>query len=67
MCEVDRRAVDAVKAAKAKAGAGWSLLGQELREGLVAREILNIIIANEENDGYQKAAALAFAAMNEIN
>lgn len=54
----DHRATDAIKAARKRVGHGWELLGVDLREALVLREICLTIAANEDNAGYEKAAGL---------
>ena len=56
---IEQMAANARTEAKARAGAGWSLLGEELQEALVARETLALISANQENDGWQRAGLLA--------
>lgn len=56
----------ALKNAKARAGNGWDILGADLREALVAREIASIILgqAGEEYAPAQIMLHAAFVALN---
>ena len=40
----DSRATQAVARARRRAGAGWSLLGPELQEALVAKECITVVV-----------------------
>lgn len=44
--------------AKDRAGKGWALLGEQIQEALVLAEACAIISQNEENSGWERAAAL---------
>ena len=57
--KIEQMASTARDNARTRAGAGWSLLGHDLQEALVAREALALISANEWNEGWQRAGQLA--------
>jgi len=43
-----RQAKDAIKRAKDRVGKGWSLLGPELQNALVCRELIGVVIGQAE-------------------
>jgi hypothetical protein len=53
----------AVRAARARFGAGWSLLSDPMKEAFISHEALIIISQNVENPGYEKAGKLADAVL----
>ena len=46
-----------VKAAKDRAGRGWSILGDDIREALVAKEVLSILLA-QSSESFNPTKAL---------
>jgi hypothetical protein len=53
----------AIKEARTKMGAGWAVLSKEMRFAFVAAEVVKIIAANAENQGWERAGALADLAL----
>jgi hypothetical protein len=65
----ERRAKNAVQAAKAKWGNGWAHLSEEQRKGAVALEVLAVIVGQDEESAppqvrrLQQVAELALSAV----
>lgn len=57
----------AYRGARRRAGIGWDLLGKELREALIARELLLIFASQEvaNGDRMREAAQIALEAGDE--
>ena len=57
----------AAKKAKARAGAGWGLLGGDLQEALIAREVVGVLLSQITVEGedmhvMKQIARVAYAA-----
>ena len=58
---------EAAKKAKARAGAGWDLLGADLQEALIAREVVGVLLSQITVEGedmhvMKQIARVAYAA-----
>jgi hypothetical protein len=66
-----RAANAAVKAAKARAGYGWTLLGPDLQHALIAHEVLMVLLAQdsstlEANPALARLADVARMAFSQV-
>ena len=57
---------DILKIAREPWGVGWNLLTDRQKQAEVAKVLCNVIVTNDQNEGYERAAKLIDAMFEEL-